>query len=120
MSAATVRCRPGDPLEFTVHITDEGGLPARYTAARFQMRAAWDDTTAPLLAADQDSGVTFDHDNASVLVAIGATATGAIPTVRKAAEVPAQLRLYDPANPDDTLSFVIPLTLQPDGIDDAV
>ncbi len=114
---SVIKCRKGDPCRFTVRV--RGGIGAQYTLARFQVRDAWDESLPALLSADQDSGVQIDHGAGVVRISIGATLTDALPILRQPRDVAAQLRLYNPADPDDRVSFAIPFRLRPDGIVDA-
>lgn len=110
--SCVVRCRKGDPCAFEARIT--AGIDARYTRARFVARDAWDETLPVLLSADESSGITIDHAGSRVLVSIGATATDALPPLRQTRQVAAQLRLETASDPDDRVSYAIPLELWPE------
>lgn len=116
MSAGVIKCRKGDPCRFSVRV--RGGIGTQYTRARFQARDAWDESLPALLHVDQDTGVQIDHGEGVVTVAIGATLTDALPMLRQPREVAAQLRLYNPLDADDRVSFPIPFRLLPDAIAD--
>lgn len=118
MAAKVVKCRRGDACNFKAHVKAPGELDAAYTLARFQVRDAFDDTADAIIAVDETTGVTFDYPNNDVYVSIGATLTGAIDVGTEPREVAALLRLYNPLDPDDVISWRIPFVLLPDAIDD--
>jgi hypothetical protein len=111
-----VNCRKGDACLFTVTVTD--GTPSKYTLARFQVRESFDDTLPPLIEADESDGITIDHGDGTIEVVIGASKTEALTATGRAREVAAMLRLYDPLDVDDRVSYVIPFAILPDAIDD--
>lgn len=114
---SVVKCRKGDPCRFRVSVTS--GIDAKYTRAKFQVRDAWDETLPTRLAVDETTGITITPGTPGVVqVLIGATSTDALPVLRQAREVAAQLRLYNPIDPDDCISWPIPFRLQPDVIVD--
>lgn len=114
-----IECRVGDAC--TAGVTITGGFGAQYTEARLQVRWAYgedNDSNAPLIDIDQDSGITIDQPNSSITIVVGASLTEAITGVDQPREALALLRLYDPADADDRISFLIPWIFLPDLIDD--
>jgi len=118
MSRGVIDCRKGDPCGFIVRV--RSGIDGRYVRARFQVRAAWDETLPALLAVDSESGAIVISSGmpGEVAVQIGATLTDQLPRMTQPREVAAQLRLYA-ADADDRMSFAIPFQLLPDVINDA-
>jgi hypothetical protein len=116
MAAKIIKCRKGDPCSFNVHVTT--GLSTDYTRAKFQVRDAWDEEAAALIAVDESAGIAFDYDNDIITVSIGATLTDSLPVLNKAREVAAQLRLYNAADTNDRISWPIPFMLLPEVIVD--
>lgn len=110
--SCVVRCRKGDPCTFEARVST--GIDARYTRARLVVRDAWDETLPALIAIDETSGITIDHDASRVLVVIGATRTDALPALRQSRQVAAQLRLENAVDPDDRVSYAIPFELLPE------
>lgn len=111
-----IRCRKGDPFRFVATVRD--GIDARYTRARFQAREDWDESLPLLLAADETNGITIDHIASTISVVIGATRTTALNVVRQPRAIAAQLRLYNPDDADDCMSFAIPVEILPEVIVD--
>ena len=113
-----VICQRGDTCRFTLQLASgPGGLNRRYDKARFQARNTWDVNTPAIISVDETSGITIDYGNATVTVVIGASLTEKL-IVTSARNVPAQLRLYNSADPDDRISWIIRFLLLPAAIDD--
>lgn len=117
MAGKIVPCRKGDPCNFTVTFP-AGVLTASHTQAKFQARESWDEGAAEVVKATEADGITFDYDAHKVTVQLSAAKTEAIAVVGKPREVPALLRIYDPADADATFSVAIPFLLRPETIDD--
>jgi hypothetical protein len=112
--AQIIKCRRGDPCNFIVEI--EGGLDAAYTQATFRVRDDWDELLTALIDVSE-SVMTFDRtdpDLGKVTVEIGATLTTDLPVTKQPRIVAALLRLVNPSDADDRLSFEIPFQIQPD------
>lgn len=110
----TITCRKGDVCGFTVTVTD-GGIGAQYTKAKFQVRTQWNDVLPALLSVDETSGISIDYVANVVTIVIGATQTETLP-ITSITTLAALLRLYDPTNPDDAVSWPIPFQALPDAI----
>jgi hypothetical protein len=112
-----VLCRKGDPCVFVVTVTE--GIPAKYTQAKFQARDDFNDSGAALLSVDELDGIVIDHVDGTATVTIGATQTQTLtPYNNRPQEVPAMLRLYNPLDAEDRISYEIPFVILPDVIDD--
>ncbi len=117
MSSRRIKCRKGDPCRFVVAVST--GIDVKYSRAKFQVRDDWDETLTELLAVDETSGITITAGTpGQVEVFIGATLTDALPVLRQSREVAAQLRLYNPDDGDDRVSWPIPFLLLPEVIVD--
>lgn len=112
-----VECTKGEPCTFTV--TFSAGIPARYTEAKFQVRDAWGESSQLRLSATHADGISIAHGTPGIVsISLGATKTEAMEELQQEKVMAAQLRLYDPTNPDDTMGGKIPFIYLPEVIDD--
>ncbi len=127
-------------LPFALSLYAIGGIPVRYTEAKFQARDLADETSDALLSATHADGITITpsevlaspvlDDRGAVMIAagttvgridisIGATQTELLPVTNRARTVKGQVRLYDPTNDDDTMGGPpFDVVLSPETIDD--
>jgi hypothetical protein len=116
MAAKIIKCRKGDPCNFTV--TFPGVLTSAFTQAKFQARETFSEDGTAVVSIDETSGISFDYPNEQVIVQIPVSVTEAIAVGTKQREVPALLRVYDPLDADAVFSLAIPFLLLPETVDD--
>ena len=114
MSECTrVRFRAGDPLGFVA--TPASGLDPRYTRAVFVARADWLPSAPLLLHASTDAGdIEIDHAAGSIKVRVSPASTSALATSNAPRVLAAQVRVSNPADPEDCWSFRVPLEVLPE------
>jgi len=111
-----VKCRKGLPCSFTVRF--EAGIGAQYTEAKFQVRDEFTESSTLRLSATEADGISIDHGTGIVSISLGATKTEAMEELSQERVMAAELRLYDPNNPDDRMGAPIPFLFLPEAIDD--
>lgn len=112
-----VKCRKGLPCSFTVRF--EAGIGAQYTEAKFQVRDEFGESSTLRLEATQGDGITITPGTPGVVeISIGATKTELMEELSAERVMAAELRLYDPNNPDDRMGAPIPFVFLPEVIDD--
>ncbi len=119
MSTIDVKCRRGDAFAFTLRLTARwpGGIPAGYTQCVFQIRSDGKESLPALLSIDTTNGITIDHAQSLIVVAVGASQTSGLPSVGSSKAVFGQVRLYHATDPNDIVSWVIPrLLIIPNGV----
>jgi hypothetical protein len=106
-------------LPFSLVATFSEGIDARYTEGKFQVRDMADETLTVLLSCTQATGLTIDHGAGTVSVSIGATQTETLPVTNRPRTAKGQIRLYNPANDEDTMGGPpFDVVLSPEVIDD--
>lgn len=106
-------------LPFSLVATYSGGIDARYTEGKFQVRDMADESLTVLLSCTHETGLTIDSGAGTVSISIGATQTETLPVTNRERVVKGQIRLYDPLNAEDTMGGPpFDVTLSPEVIDD--
>jgi hypothetical protein len=122
-----IRCTKGDPLRFRARVAGQGGgvpsISTGYDVAKFQARASLDDSDSSILlqAGTADSSIVISAPDGTtgditVDVFVGRDQTEAT-GVTKVTPLFGRLRLYQSGDATQSLSIAVPISLEPDPID---